>query len=112
VAKAGRPADGYRAYAGKTVNVPVDTLFAAWTDDHTRGRWLGDHPVSIRGTTPGKSLRARWGDMPIDVRFESKGDARSSVSVDHRGIASEDEAAGLKAAWGAALEQLKQQVGT
>jgi hypothetical protein len=45
--------------------------------------------------------------MPIDVRFESKGDARSSVSVDHRGIASEEEAAGLKAAWGAALESLK-----
>ncbi|HEX8213626.1 MAG TPA: hypothetical protein VF584_25880 [Longimicrobium sp.] len=107
VAKAGRPADGYRAYASKTVNVPLDTLFAAWTDDDTRRRWLGDHPVTIRGTTPGKSLRARWADMPIDVRFESKSDAKSSVSVDHRGIASEEEAAALKASWGAALESLK-----
>jgi hypothetical protein len=107
VAKAGPPADGYRAYASKTVSVPVDTLFAAWTDDDTRLRWLGDHPVTIRGTTPHKSLRARWSDMPVDVRFESKGDAKSSVSVDHRGIASSEEAAGLKAAWGAALESLK-----
>jgi hypothetical protein len=107
VAKAGPPADGYRAYANKTVNVPLDTLFAAWTDDDTRRRWLGDHPVTIRGTTPGKSLRARWADMPIDVRFESKGDAKSSVSIDHRGIPSEEEAAALKASWGAALESLK-----
>jgi hypothetical protein len=107
VAKAGPPADGYRAYASKTVNVPVETLFAAWTDDDTRRRWLGGHPVTIRGTTPNKSLRARWGNMPIDVRFESKGEAKSSVSIDHRGIASEEEAASLKAAWGAALESLK-----
>ncbi|HLL84147.1 MAG TPA: hypothetical protein VK420_15900, partial [Longimicrobium sp.] len=28
VAKAGRPGDGYRAYASKTVSVPVDALFA------------------------------------------------------------------------------------
>jgi len=112
VAKAGRPADGYRAYAGKTIGVPLDTLFAAWTDDDTRRRWLGDNPVTIRGTTPGKSLRARWAGMPIDVRFESKGGAKSSVSVDHRGIASEEEAAALKAAWGAALEGLKQQLTT
>ncbi|HEX8670967.1 MAG TPA: hypothetical protein VF710_03725, partial [Longimicrobium sp.] len=84
-----------------------DTLFAAWTDDDTRRRWLGDHPVTIHGTTPGKSLRARWADMPIDVRFESKSDTKSSVSIDHRGIASEEEAAALKASWGAALESLK-----
>lgn len=107
VAKAGRPAEGYRAYASRTVNAPVETLFAAWADDDIRRRWLGDHPVTIRGTTPNKSLRARWGDMPVDVRFESKGDAKSSVSVDHRGVASEEEAARLKASWGAALEILK-----
>lgn len=111
VAKAGRPADGYRAYASKTIGVSADTLFAAWTDDDTRRRWLGDHPVAIRGTTPGKSLRARWGDMPVDVRFESKGEAKSSVSIDQRGIASEEEAAALKATWGTALEALKQLLG-
>jgi hypothetical protein len=104
------PVAGYRAYASKTVHAPLDALFAAWTDDDARRRWLGDHPVTIRGTTPGKSLRARWGDMPLDVRFESKGDARSTVTVDQRGIATEDEAATMKAAWGAALERLKAQL--
>jgi hypothetical protein len=106
-AKAGPPVAGYRAYASKTVGAPVEALFAAWTDDDTRRRWLGDHPVNIRGTTPNKSLRARWADMPLDVRFESKGDAKSSVTVDQRGIATEEEAATMKAAWGSALESLK-----
>lgn len=106
-AKAGPPVSGYRAYASKTVNAPVETLIAAWTDDDTRRRWLGGHPVTIRGTTPNKSLRARWADMPLDVRFEAKGESKSSVTIDQRGIATEEEAAELKAAWGAALESLK-----
>jgi hypothetical protein len=106
-AKAGPPVSGYRAYASKTVSAPVEALFAAWTDDDTRRRWLGGHPVTLRGATPNKSLRARWADMPLDVRFESKGDAKSTVTIDHRGIASEEEAATIKAAWGAALESLK-----
>jgi uncharacterized protein YndB with AHSA1/START domain len=104
------PVAGHRAYASKTVPAPLDALYAAWTDDAARRRWLGDHPVTIRGTTPGKSLRARWRDMPLDVRFESKGDTRSTVTVDQRGIATEDEAAAMKAAWGAALERLKAQL--
>jgi hypothetical protein len=97
---------GYRAYASKTVGVPVQALFEAWTDDALRRRWLGDHPVSIRGTTPGKSLRGRWGDMPLDVRFEAKGEAKSSVSIDHRGIASEEDATRVKALWTEALQRL------
>lgn len=104
------PVAGYRAYASKTVNAPLDALFAAWTDDGARRRWLGGHPVTIRGTTPSKSLRARWGDMSLDVRFQPKGDAKSTVTIDQRGIATEDDAAAMKAEWGAALERLKAQL--
>ena len=104
------PVAGFRAYASKTVNAPLDALFAAWTDEDARRRWLGSHPVTIRGTTPGKSLRARWGDMPVDVRFGSKSATKSTVTVDQRGIATGDEAAAIKAEWGAALERLKAQL--
>ncbi|HYW08545.1 MAG TPA: DUF1801 domain-containing protein [Longimicrobium sp.] len=98
----------HRASASKTFPVPVDALFAAWADDATRLRWLGRHPVTIRGITPGKSLRARWDEMPLDVRFESKGESKSSVAIDHRGIASAEEATRIKEAWSAALDRLKQ----
>lgn len=106
-AKAGPPVEGYRAYAGKTVSAPVDALFAAWTDEGTRRRWLGEE-VEIRGVTPGKSLRARGTHgTPLDVRFEAKGEGKSTVNVDHRGIASEDEAARRKTAWKDSLDRLK-----
>lgn len=105
---AGPPVEGYRAYAGKTVNVPVERLFEAWTDDSLRSRWLGEGRIEIRGTTPGKSLRARWeDDTPLDVRFTAKGEAKSEVSVDHRKIATPEAAERLQAVWKESLGALK-----
>ncbi|MBB4635434.1 DUF1801 domain-containing protein [Longimicrobium terrae] len=105
--RAGEPVSGHRAYASKTVNAPVDRLFAAWTDDGERAGWAGDHPITIRGTTPGKSLRARWEAMPLDVRFEAKGEAKSAVTIDHREIGTAEEAARIKGLWKEALDRLK-----
>lgn len=106
-ARAGDPVSGHRAYASKTVNAPVDQLYAAWADDGRRAGWAGDHPITLRGTTPGKSLRARWGDMPLDVRFEAKSDSKSAVTVDHRDIGTAEEAARIKGLWKEALDRLK-----
>lgn len=107
-AKAGPPAEGYRAYASRTVDAPVDRLFAAWTDDAFRARWLGEGKLVVRGSTENKSLRARWeDDTPVDVRFTAKGDARSEVVVDHRRIADEAGAAARKQAWKDGLDLLK-----
>lgn len=107
-AKAGRPAEGFRAYGSKTVGVPVDRLFRAWTDDAARGGWLGEGKLTVRGTTENKSLRARWeDDTPVDVRFAAKGEAKSEVSVDHRQIADEAAAAAQKAVWKESLDRLK-----
>lgn len=107
-AKAGEPVEGWRAYAGKTVNVPVERLFEAWTDDSVRARWLGEGKLTIRGTTPGRSLRARWEDgTPLDVRFTAKGESKSEVSVDHRSIPTEDATGRQKAVWKEGLDRLK-----
>lgn len=106
-AKAGPPAEGYRAYASKTVNVPVDRLFQAWADDSVRAGWLGEGKLTVRGTTENKSLRARWEDgTSVDVRFTAKGDAKSEVSVDHRQIADEAAAAAQKSVWKESLAKL------
>ena len=107
-AKAGPPVEGYRAYGSKTVGVPVERLFRAWTDDAVRAGWLGEGKLTIRGTTENRSLRARWEDGTlVDVRFTAKGDAKSEVSVDHRQIADEAAAAAQKAVWKDSLEHLK-----
>lgn len=106
-AKAGPPVEGYRAYASRTVNVPVERLFAAWVDEDLRRRWL-DARIELRGATQDRSLRARWPDgTPFEARFEMKGEAKSQVSVDHQRIATEDSAAETKAAWRDRLGRLK-----
>ncbi len=107
-AKAGPPVEGYRAYGSKTVNVPVSRLFQAWVDDAARAGWLGEGKLTIHGTTTDRSLRARWEDgTPVDVRFTSKSDAKSEVSVDHRQIADEAAAAVRKQLWKESLDRLK-----
>ena len=53
-------ATGYTANASRTIGVPVDRLFEAWSDAALRGRWLPDAELTIRKATPGKSLRISW----------------------------------------------------
>jgi hypothetical protein len=107
-ARAGAPPEGFRAYAGKTVGAPLDALFAAWTDEATRSRWLHEPGVEVRGATPGRSLRARWSDgSPFDVRFEARGEGKSQVSVDHQKLASPEDAARVKGGWQESLSRLK-----
>jgi hypothetical protein len=107
-AKAGPPVEGYRAYASKTVGVPVERLFGAWVDEAARAEWLGEGKLTVRGATANKSLRARWeDDTPVDVRFTAKGEAKSEVSVDHRGIRDEAAAAAQKEVWRESLGRLK-----
>ena len=107
-AKAGPPVEGYRAYGSRTVGVPVERLFQAWTDDAVRAAWLGEGRLAIRGATENRSLRARWEDgTPVEVRFTAKGEAKSEVTVDHRQIADEAAAAAQKQTWKDHLDRLK-----
>lgn len=107
-AAAGPPAAGYRAYASKTVAVPLRTLLTAWTDPSLRDRWLQVPGLEVRGPGTGKSVRGRWSDgTRWEARFVAKGDARSQVSVDHGRIGSEAEAIQIRATWKAALDGLK-----
>ena len=107
-ARAGPPVEGYRAYGSRTVGVPVERLFRAWTDEAVRAAWLGEGKLTVRGTTENRSLRARWEDgTPVDVRFTAKGEAKSEVTVDHRQIADEAAAAAQKEVWKTALDRMK-----
>src|SRR6185503_4827297 len=54
----GQRRDGsYSANKSRTFTVPVETLFEAWTNTRTRGKWLADKNVKIRKATAPKSIR-------------------------------------------------------
>jgi hypothetical protein len=95
--------------ASKTLDVPVERVFEAFTDDALRRRWLPDGKLRERTSQPGKSARFDWGDgaTRVNVGFESKGDARSQVVVAHERLADAAAAEEMKSYWRERLYALK-----
>ncbi len=102
-----RRGGGYDVNKSKTIPVPVSALFRAFEDLETRARWLPDTSVTIRTATVDKSLRMRLADdTPLDAYFTSKGEAKSAVSLQHRGLPDKATAERMKAFWGERLTAL------
>jgi uncharacterized protein YndB with AHSA1/START domain len=100
---------GFSVSGSKTVNVPVERLFDAWYDEDIRRRWLPEG-LTIRRSTPSRSLRITWADgrSSVSVTLNRKGEEKSQVGVEHSKLSDEDEAARMKAHWADALKRLKE----
>jgi uncharacterized protein YndB with AHSA1/START domain len=102
-----RMSGAYEATKSKTVPVPVDKLFGAWSNARTRARWLPGIKLKIRTATPNKSMRITWpGESSVEVFFQSKGTAKSIVSVGHRKLDGKADADEKKAYWGERLDAM------
>ena len=98
---AGQRADGFAITAQKTVPVPVEQLFDTF---------MSSTPSELRertATRP-KSARFDWagGESRVNATFVAKGDARSTVTVEHARLADAGEAERMKAFWRERLTQL------
>ncbi|MBD8526971.1 SRPBCC domain-containing protein [Pseudomarimonas arenosa] len=66
----------------------------------------------IKKINPGKSIRLIWEqpgvgeNTPVEIKFAPAG-AKTTVMVTHERLQTREEADGLRAAWGAALDKLK-----
>jgi hypothetical protein len=101
----------YNVSASRTVGVPVERLFEAWSDAEQRARWLGEVELRERTSTPPKTARYDWTDgSRLIVGFDAMGEAKSRVAVAHERLPDEDEAARLKAFWRERLAALKSQL--
>jgi uncharacterized protein YndB with AHSA1/START domain len=105
----GERADGFAITAQKTVAVPVEQLFEAVVDEPTRARWLPDDRLRQRSATKPRSARFDWadGETRVSVTFDPKGDAKSTVAVEHARLADAKEAERVKAFWRERLAALK-----
>ena len=98
--------DGYEASVSRTFAVPVAALFAAWQDETARHCWLPD-AITIRKTTPRKSMRVTWPDeTSVSVNFYEKGEGRSQVVVQHLKLSDQAAVARIKVYWAEALQRL------
>ena len=107
--RVGERADGFQITASKTVAVPVDELYDAFTDPDRRARWAPDAPLRERTATRPKGARYDWdgGATRVVVGFAAKGDAKSTVALAHERIPDADEADRMKAYWRARVAALK-----
>jgi hypothetical protein len=104
----GQRRDGtYEANKSRTFDVPVTTLFEAWTDAKLRDRWLNGESVKIRTATTPKSIRLGWSDgRIIAIGFAAKGKGKSSVALTHPKLPDKATADRLKQYWSERLDAL------
>ena len=105
----GQRADGFELSASKTVDVPVERLFAAFVEAGERSAWL-DAPLRIRSSNPtAKVANARfdWAGGPerVVAWFSPKGD-RSTIAIAHQRLPSADARDAARVFWKDALASL------
>jgi uncharacterized protein YndB with AHSA1/START domain len=108
----GEQADGFAVTVQRTVSVPVEQLFDAFVDGTRRRRWLPDGELRERTATRPRSARFDWADgtTRVNVSFAAKGEAASTVAVEHARLADGEEAERMKALWRARLTALQAQL--
>jgi uncharacterized protein YndB with AHSA1/START domain len=101
---------GYQISRSRTVGAPLERLFTAWEDPQERAHWLpNDHPLTIRKATPGKTLRANWGEegTTLEVYFYPKGENKVQITVQHSKLPGAEQAEAMKSYWAEALKALE-----
>jgi hypothetical protein len=106
----GEHADGFTVTASKTIDVPIETLYDAFVDEHQRRRWLPDAELRERTATRPRSARFDWGDTTtrIVVGFESKANGKSLAALAHEKLPDAAEAERMKAYWRERVAVLKE----
>jgi hypothetical protein len=96
-----RRGGGYEVNVTKTVNVPVERLYEAFL--------ALDLPLSVRTAQPNRSARFDWedGTTRVIVGFEAKGEAKSTVAVQHERLPDAETAERTKQEWRERLAALK-----
>jgi uncharacterized protein YndB with AHSA1/START domain len=106
----GQGRDGFfTVNASKTVAVPIEDLYAAVTDAVRRDEWLPGVYLTERTATPHRGARYDWGDgsTRVVIGFETKGDGKSLIALQHQRLPDSETAATMKAFWRERLSGLK-----
>jgi hypothetical protein len=108
----GETEQGFAVSATRTVAVPVERLFDAVVDESQRLSWLPDGELSERTATRPKSARFDWGDgaSRVHVVFDSKGEEKSTMALQHVRLPDGQEAERMKAYWRARTTALKEEL--
>ncbi|HSJ61098.1 MAG TPA: DUF4287 domain-containing protein [Jiangellaceae bacterium] len=95
--------------ASKTLAVPVERAYSAFTESEVRSRWLpGEVLTELAGTRPGKVARfGRADGTRVVAQFDVQSAGKCTVSVQHQRIFDIRAAEAAKAYWRERLSALK-----
>jgi hypothetical protein len=100
-----RRGGGFEANKSRTFAVPVGKLYKACSTARLRARWLGD--VDVRSATANKRMRIALPDGTMaELYFAEKGEAKSSVAVQHGKLADRAAIDEKKAWWAERFDAL------
>jgi len=122
---------GYTICATKSVKAPPERCWELLATGKALDGWFGPKNVldlkaggslanadgnaaDVKGVTPGKTIRLVWQDAsapgtPVEVKLQPAA-GKTTVMVTHDRLQTREEADGLRAAWGEALDRLKKLV--
>jgi len=107
-----RRSGSYDVNKSKTVAVPISKLYGAFTIDRQRQQWLPGANVELRTSTEDRSIRWTWMDgTTVSCWFTAKGDAKSTVQIQHGGLDSREAADELRVFWTGRLAELVSHLG-
>jgi hypothetical protein len=94
-------ADGFSVGVSRTFAVPAGRLWGFFADEEGRSRWLAPGFLSVRTAQPGRTARfdVAAGPSRVVVGFTAKGDAKTSVAIQHERLASAAEVEERRAFW-------------
>lgn len=119
---------GYFICSTKTINAPVEKVYAAWASADALSKWFGEgtqakiedggtfsNPDGNKGeykrVRENQDLRFTWNgaedESLVDVQFQDKGNGKTGLLVNHDRLQTRAEADGVRAAWAEALNRLK-----
>lgn len=104
-----RPDGTFEVGASKTLAVPVERAYSAFTEAKVRSRWLPNEALTeLDGSLPGKVARFdRRDGTRVVAQFDVQTAGKCTVSVQHQRLTDVQAAEAAKAYWRERLAALK-----
>ena len=105
----GEHPEGFAVTVSRTIAVPASRLYEAFVEASVRERWLPGTRMRERTATKPKSARFDWGDASsrVNVTFLEKGEAKSTIALEHSRLADSEDRERTQAWWRERLTALR-----
>jgi hypothetical protein len=93
--------DGFQISRSKTFPVSVERLYQMCAEPRERLRWIPEGPLTVRTSTPNKSMRITWvdGSTSVELLLSERSAAKAQLTIQHSKLPSARQAERMKGFW-------------